>query len=369
MKELAFSPRDFGQFIMTGIEGYSLTHEENEVLCNENIGGVILFSRNYQSPEQLVQLTQEIQNTNHNCPLFIAVDQEGGRVQRFKDPFVRIPPMAEIGQLRSSEICKQLHQIIAQQLRAVGVNLSFAPVCDILTNPQNQVIGDRAFSNNPQEVAGFVQAAIEGIKSQGIISVAKHFPGHGDTLEDSHEELPRIQKPIAQMRECEWIPFKKAIESQADMILMAHLQVDAIDSQYPTTLSFKAYDFLRSEFQYNGVIISDDMEMKAISEGFTWEEAAVKALGAGCDILVYHSMPCAQKALVGLSKAMKNRQISQELLAQKIARVKALKEKYFPAEYAPFSPHFPGSISSPQSQSFMVELRKKIVEQKAKKLS
>lgn len=322
-----FESKDMGQFIMTGLSGQILTDEEEQFLQEKNIGGVILFSRNYTNPEQLTALTHKIQNTSSGRPLFIGVDQEGGRVQRFKDSFQRIPPMADIGYLQSPENCRDLHEAIAGELRAVGVNLSFAPVCDVLTNPQNQVIGDRAFGTNPHQVAKYVEAAVQGVATQGIISVAKHFPGHGDTLEDSHDDLPLVKKSLEQIRDCELIPFQRAVQSGVDMILMAHLQVAALDRNLPTTLSPIAYHFLSDELNYDGVVISDDMEMKAISDRFNWEAAAIKAFIAGCDILVYRTMAHAEMAYRGLSRTVRKGEISPLQLCRKMARIDALKRK------------------------------------------
>ena len=159
-----FQSKDIGQFIMTGISGDVLTDSEKKFIQEKKIGGVILFSHNYKTPIQLAELANTIQSVGGDTPLFIGVDQEGGRVQRFKDPFKRIPPMLEIGLMQLPHFCYKLHRIIATELRSVGVNLSFAPVCDVLTNQHNSVIGDRAFSSGPYEVARYVATAIEGLK-------------------------------------------------------------------------------------------------------------------------------------------------------------------------------------------------------------
>lgn len=312
---------------MTGISGDTLTGDEIKFIKDHRIGGVILFSHNYKSPEQLKNLTENIQKLSDGQPLFIAVDQEGGRVQRFKEGFTDIPPMALVGSSGSVKFCQDLHEKIAQELKKVGVNVSFSPVCDVLTNKNNQVIGDRAFSSNPQTVAQYACACIDGLSAHHIISVAKHFPGHGDTLQDSHEHLPRISKSIAEMAKCELIPFQEAIANRVDMVLMAHLLVDSIDHKVPTTLSSHAYRFLRNELNYNGVIISDDMLMKAVSDHFSPKEAAVRTLMAGCDILIYRTMDSAQKAHSTLIQQIQRNHIPHEKLCQKLTRIIELKNQ------------------------------------------
>ena len=367
MNSKEFTLKDIGQFIMTGISGEALRDEEKKFIHQENIGGVILFSHNYKNPAQLLELTNSIQDLSRGDPLFIGVDQEGGRVRRFKNHLTQFPTMYEIGRLNSSEIFFKSHQIMANELKAIGVNLSFAPVCDVLTNPKNKVIGDRAFSCDFQEVVKYVKAAIEGLADGGILSVAKHFPGHGDTVKDSHFELPVVKKSIEGIKNCELVPFRQAVQSHVDMILMAHLQIPAIDEKYPTTLSPLAYRFLRSELQYDGIIISDDMEMKAISDLLSWEESAIRTLAAGCDLLVYRSMDTAKAAYKGLFKASKAQEISYQKLCQKITRIDVLKKKYFSNKIQ--GPHFSSLpvISSAESQQFLLELRGKIDDFKSRK--
>ena len=357
MNSKEFVLKDIGQFIMTGISGQTLRNEEKKFLHQENIGGVILFSHNYKNPTQLLELTNSIQDLSQGDPLFIGVDQEGGRVRRFKSHLTQFPPMYEIGRLNSTEIFFKAHQIMANELKAIGVNLSFSPVCDVLTNSKNKVIGDRALGRDFREVSKYVKASIEGLLDGGILSVAKHFPGHGDTVKDSHFELPVVEKSIEGIKNCELVPFLQAVQSDVDMILMAHLQIPAIDEKYPTTFSPLAYRFLRSELEYDGIIISDDMEMRAVSDLLSWEESAVRTLSVGCDLLVYRSMDTAKAAYKGLFKAIKAQEVSYQKLCQKITRIDILKKKYFSNKVqGPSFSSFP-VISSAESQQFLLELR------------
>ena len=359
--------KDTGQFIMTGISGETLTEEEKKFLHQENIGGVILFSHNYKNPAQLKELTHSIQGLSRGNPLFIGVDQEGGRVRRFKNHLTQFPPMYEIGWLNSQKFFFKAHQIMANELKAIGVNLSFAPVCDVLTNPKNKVIGDRAFSSDFQKVAEYVAAAIEGLADGGILSVAKHFPGHGDTVKDSHFDLPVVKKSIEGIKSCELVPFRQAVQSHVDMVLMAHLQIPVIDEKYPTTFSPAAYHFLRCELQYDGVIISDDMEMKAVSDLLSWKESAIRTLAAGCDLLVYRSMDRAKAAYRGLCLAIEAQDISCRELCQKITRINTLKKKYFAPKIQASTLSSSPVMSLLESQEFLLELEGKITDIKTRK--
>ena len=180
---------NFGQLIMMGISGLSLTPEEKSFIETEKIGGVILFDYNFQDPAQLAELVNSIQKIRDEYPLFIAVDQEGGRVQRFKKHFTQFPSMFEISSHQSPKLVFEVHQVMARELSACGINLSLSPCCDILTNPSNKVIGDRSFGTTAEDVEKYISAAIRGLQTTGLLSCAKHFPGHGDTTKDSHVDF------------------------------------------------------------------------------------------------------------------------------------------------------------------------------------
>ncbi len=278
---------NFGQLIITGIKGLTLTPEETSFLKEDKIGGVILFSHNFEDPAQLAELINSIQKLRDEYPLFISVDHEGGRVIRFKKHFTQFPPMLELAKMNSPKLIYEVHEIMAKELASCGINLSFSPCCDVLTNPDNKVIGDRAFGDNVEDVEKHISAAIRGLQTNGIIACAKHFPGHGGTTKDSHFDLPLVKTTIEELKQVELLPFIKASKSRVEMMMMAHLMVDALDQELPTSLSPKAYEFLRSETKFSKLVITDDLEMKAISDRFTIEQSAVKALKAGADILLY----------------------------------------------------------------------------------
>lgn len=325
---------DLGQLIITGISGLALTDEEKEFIEKENIGGVILFKHNYKDPAQLADLVNEIQKLRDEYPLFVSVDQEGGRVKRFQTHFTQFPPMFDVGQIDSPKLTFEVHKQMADELKLCGVNLDFSPVCDIWSNPNNKVIGDRAFGKTKESVEKHVSAAIRGLHTGNVLACAKHFPGHGDTTKDSHYDLPYVTKSMEELKESELTPFVKASKSRVEFMMMAHLVVDAIDKEFPCTLSSKAYDFLRDYLKYKNIIVTDDMEMQAITDHFSTEKAAVMALVSGADIIVYRSMEAAKKALEGVKEALKVQELKKEKVEEKLARVEKCKKSNF-AEYKP----------------------------------
>lgn len=348
--------RDLGQLFITGISGKVLTDEETKFLKDENIGGVILFSHNFESIAQLAELINSIQNLRSHYPLFIAVDHEGGRVIRFKEYFTQFPAMLNISKTESPKLCFEVHDIMAKELKSCGINLNLSPVCDISTNPNNKVIGDRAFGTEAEKVALFISSAIRGLQTNEVMSCAKHFPGHGNTSKDSHFDLPIIKKSVEELRSEELIPFVKAVKSRVEMVMMGHLQVDSIDTELPCTLSQRAYDFLRAELKFKKVIITDDMEMKAITDRFSTSEASVMALNAGADILEYKTFEKCKEAYLAVKEAYKKKQISKESVEEKVDRIFNLKKEYL-KDYKPiYVPDVAKSFNSSEAQDILSQL-------------
>lgn len=325
---------NFGQLIISGIKGTSLDAAEIDFIKNEKIGGIILFSHNFEDPAQLAELVNSIQKLRDEYPLFISVDHEGGRVMRFKKHFTQFPAMMDLAKTNSPKLVFEVHELMAKELHACGINLIFSPTCDILTNADNKVIGDRAYGTDAETVEKYISAAIRGLQTNGVLSCAKHFPGHGDTKQDSHFELPLVKTSIETLRNREMIPFIKASKSRVEFMMMGHMQVDAIDDKLPTTVSPKAYEFLRNETKFTKIIVTDDMEMKAIADRFSIEEAAVLALNAGTDMLMYRFMEDAVKALNAVREAVKKRVIKKENMLEKLGRVERCKKEYF-SDYQP----------------------------------
>lgn len=263
-------------------------------LIDRGVGGLILFSRNVESPTQVAGLVRELK-TYAGRPLFVGVDQEGGLVQRLKSGFTRIPPQREIGRTRNVELAYKVGEILGGELRAVGIDVNYAPVVDVDSNPHNPVIGNRSFGSDPLLVANMGVALGKGIESRGVASCAKHFPGHGDTDKDSHTDLPRVRHSRARLDEVELAPFRAWAEAGLASVMTAHVVVDALERGLPATLSKVALmDVLRGEFGYQGLIVSDDMEMRAVTEHFGPERAAVMGINAGID----HFLICHSEAVV-----------------------------------------------------------------------
>lgn len=337
-----------GQLLFIGIRGKTLTPDESEFIIKNNIGGVVLFARNIESPEQVHALCTQIQATRHKTrdklPLFIGVDQEGGRVARLKAPFTQWPPLAFIGKLDSTSVAFKFAMAMGEELRAVGINLDFAPCVDVFTNPKNTVIGDRSLSTDPEQVAKLASALVRGYIKSGIIPCAKHFPGHGNTLADSHEELPLEDVDLEQLKSVALVPFKKVFRARLDMVMTAHIKFPKIDPEHPVTLSeIFIKKLLREELRFKHLIITDDLDMGALVSHYSVEEIAVRSLQAGCDILLYcNKFDHPQIALNAIEKALKDQRLTAKQIDESYNRVVALKKDVLkepdPADFKKASP-------------------------------
>lgn len=322
-----------GQHIFIGISGFVLTEEEKKFIIENNIGGITLFGRNCESPEQVRKLCAEIQNLRHRmpdkAPLFIAIDMEGGRVARLKAPFTQWPPLKKLGDLDSPTASFNLAYMMGLELKAVGINLDFAPCIDIFTNPKNTVIGDRSISSDPEMVAKHSSALIRGYIKSGIIPCAKHFPGHGDTIIDSHYDLPVEQAELKRLHDIELIPFKKALRSRLELLMTAHIQFPKIDPEWPVTLSeIFLKKLLREELRYKGFVISDDLGMKALAAKYDSQLIPVRALQAGVDLLLYCNEPeVPPLAIEAIEKAVQDSKLNKNQLEQTHKKIVAWKKE------------------------------------------
>lgn len=324
----------FGQLMMIGVSGHTLTHEEKKFIVDNDICGITLFGRNCSSPQQIRDLCAEIQSLRHQTaskkPFFIGIDMEGGRVARLKSPFTVWPAMSYLGKIDSPNLSFQFAQALGTELRAVGINLDYAPCADILTNPSNPVIGDRSFSSDPEIVAKHVSAVIRGFVKSEVISCAKHFPGHGNTNVDSHLDLPIEDTDLATLDSREFIPFQRAIKSKVDMVMSAHIRFPNIDPDWPATLSeIFLKQYLRGKLRFDGVTVTDDLGMKAMSNFFPSDLIPVRALQAGVDLLLYcNEFEIPPMALEALKKAHKDKKLKEDELLTSLKRINALKEEY-----------------------------------------
>lgn len=255
-------------------------------LLDRGVGGVILFARNIESPRQVAGLIAEIKG-RVGRPLPVAIDHEGGRVMRVQEPFTQTPPMRVLGKIGDENLVRQVGRVFAKELRAVGFDMDLAPVLDVDTHADNPVIAARSFANDVGLVTRMGLALIEGLQSQGMAACAKHFPGHGDTAEDSHKNLPHVLHDLSRLKNIELPPFQAACRAGVAGIMTAHIIYEALDSQYPATMSERIIDgLLRKEIGYDGLVISDDLEMKAITDHFGVNQAVVRAAAAGADCLL-----------------------------------------------------------------------------------
>jgi beta-N-acetylhexosaminidase len=279
--------RHVGQLIIAGFSGPTIPDELRAVAREYDLGGIILFGRNIETPEQVSELAYDAQSMAQELPLWVSIDQEGGRVARLKEPFTIWPPMCTLGRSGDVPLAERFARALARELLAVGVTLNYAPVLDIHTNMRNPVIGDRALSDQAEDVARLGVAIIEGLQGEGVAACGKHFPGHGDTDSDSHHELPVVEQPPARLREVELVPFRAAVASDVAMIMTAHVLYPLLDAERPATLSpCVVTEILRQELRFPGLIATDDLSMQAITADWSVERASVVAVAAGCDSLL-----------------------------------------------------------------------------------
>jgi beta-N-acetylhexosaminidase len=319
-----------GQLFMVGFEGKAATPELAAWMATYGWGGVIVFGRNVESPAQLMALTQGLQASmgpHSHLPLLIAVDQEGGRVARLKPPFTAFPSAAKVGVIGSEALAYEVGRSLASELRAVGINMDMAPVLDVLNNPVNTVIGDRAFSADPHGVARLGTACMRGMHAAGVLAVGKHFPGHGDTRLDSHVALPVSERTIAELRGCELLPFREAIAAGLEAIMTAHVVYTAWDPHRPATLSWPILTgILRTQMRFPGVIMSDDLGMAAVLQTAPWEEVALRALRAGVDLLlICHHRQRQEQAYARILSAVQCGELSETVVDRAVMRVQSLK--------------------------------------------
>lgn len=318
------------QMFMVGIPGAELSPASEEFLREYQPGGILYFAKNYDNnPALLAEMSEGIQSTRDkqkNLPLFIAVDHEGGVVQRFRKPFTHFPEPVELGDIGSPKLAFLVAEVMAKELRAVGVNLNFHPLCDIHTRPSNPVIGRRAFGADDEVVSRISSAMVRGFIANRMISCVKHFPGHGDTTVDSHFDLPKVDESWEQLMQRELKPFVRAIKSRVDMIMTAHILNQALDPIYPATLSYSTItNGLRKELRYNKLVVTDDMQMNAIAKHFGEEDMIALAINAGCDILLYRDEEQGRKAMDIAFRFLQSGRISAEHVEASYARIKEVK--------------------------------------------
>lgn len=318
-----------GQMVLSGFNGTDFNSELDTLINDLKVGGVILFSRNIEDSKQLKKLNLDIEEANKNIPVFISIDEEGGRVNRLAKNIKRFESAKSIGDKGDIKYAYENGKEIGKTLKEHKINMNFAPVLDIYSNSKNTVIGDRAFGNNEKIVETMGIATMNGLKDEDVIPVIKHFPGHGDTEVDSHIGLPIVDKSIDQLYDFEFVPFKKAIESGADAVMVSHILMKQIDDKNPATLSYNLITgILRNDMKFSNVIITDDMCMKAITNRLSVEEASIKSIKAGSDIILIGSDIGKTKSVIEKIKLeVETNEISEKRIDESVYRILKLKEK------------------------------------------
>ena len=340
-----------GQVMMVGFWGDTPSKEMAELIERYHVGNIILFSRNIRDTQQALELTHSLQmiakQAGQRFPLLIAIDQENGIVQRLGEAATIFPGNMALGAIGSEEIARDVALATGQELRALGINMNLAPVVDVNNNPANPVIGVRSFGEDAWDVARLGAAMVRGYRQAGVIATLKHFPGHGDTAVDSHLALPTIPHDLSRLESLELAPFRRGIEAGAKSVMIAHVAFPALTGQahLPATLSPAVVrGLLRERCNFTGVILSDCLEMRAISETFGTAPASVMALQAGIDlVLVSHHANQQRASIEAIHAALRSAELAEQTLRQAAARVLRLKAATLSWENLP-SPIMPSTI-------------------------
>jgi beta-N-acetylhexosaminidase len=330
-----------GQLFVVGFSGHEVPPSAEELFVRHGVGGAIMFKRNIEDAAQVVALNTQLFEIGRRCasPLIVSVDQEGGRVARLRGIATDVPAMRVVGKAAQTEpdLPYRLGAMMARELVALGFHWDFAPVVDVDTNPDNPVIGERSFSRDAHVVADVAARFIEGMQGQGVAACAKHFPGHGDTDVDSHLALPRLPHSMQRLRDVELVPFREACARGVASVMTAHVMFPALDDTEPATLSPAILQqLLRRELGYDGVCVSDDLEMAAVAQRYDVEVLVEKGLNAGCDLfLICHDNDKAARAVEAAHRLVESGAVPVARVTDALRRVAAMKARYVGAPAAP----------------------------------
>lgn len=321
-----------GQMIIAGIDGTRMDQAAKDMIAEQHIGGIILYRDNFSDLAGSVKLVNDLKKANNGnpAPLFLSVDQEGGKVSRLPADFEEIPDNKSVGTRRNPELAEEMGALLAREVKLMGLNVNFAPVLDINSNLKNPVIGRRSFGADADLVTKMGLAEMKGLSEGGVVSVVKHFPGHGDTSVDSHLDLPILYKATEQLEAFEWIPFKAAIDEGVDAVMVAHILFPVIDSSAPASMSKVIIgEQLRGTLGYDGVVITDDLTMGAVAKSYGIPNAAVASVQAGTDILlVAHGYDTTKKVYDKLLQSVRDGSIKESRIDESVRRILTLKQKY-----------------------------------------
>lgn len=332
MKSLTLREK-IGQKLIIKVSGKEISKETREMIEKYKVGGVILYRKNYDTYDEMLKIINELKKINKesgNIPLFISIDQEGGRVNRMPHELRNIKSAGKLISTQNIELVKEAGAVTAKMLRKSGFNMNYAPVLDIQRFQNNHAIGDRCYGKNAEEVSKYGLQVMQKLSKEGVIPVIKHFPGHGSTTQDSHFFLPVIGKSINELEKDDMLPFEIAIGQGADVLMVGHLVIKDVDSKNPASLSSKMINaYIRGKYQYKGVIMTDDLKMRAISLRYGYVRAAVKACKAKNDIIMigtpYNTVI---RVIKKIEKNVMNNKIDINDIDKSVERIIKLKEKY-----------------------------------------
>ena len=331
IKELSLQEK-IGQMIIIGMDTNYITDRIKDMILKYKIGGIILYRKNFNTYQDMLKLIKNLKDLNreNKISLFIAIDQEGGRVNRMPREIKNLPSANQIAITGGEELVKAAANITGQILRKSGFNLNFSPVLDIKRFENNHAIGDRSFGSDKEEVAKFGITAMKELQKNKVVSAIKHFPGHGATKQDSHNFLPVINEKIEKLEKEDMYPFEQAIKNGADVVLVGHLLIKNITGIYPASLSRKFIaKYLRMKYRYNGVIITDDLKMKAIKVLYGTKLSVRKAFEAGNDIIVFRYNNKKEVEVIEQIISLVNKgKIKENRINKSVKRIMDLKNKY-----------------------------------------
>jgi beta-N-acetylhexosaminidase len=347
-----------GQLVIGGFSGTSLPAPYAEALRRGRRGGAILFASNVAGGlEQIAALAREVHAA---CPApLLGIDQEGGRVARLRAPVLHVPAMATIASWGDVPFAERIAYALGAELTALGFTIDFAPVLDVNTCAHNPVIGDRAFGADPHVCATFGAAWVRGLQAAGILATGKHFPGHGDTSKDSHLELPVVEQSRERIERVELAPFRAAVSAGVAALMTAHVVYSAIDPDHPATLSRAICTGLREHIGFDGMLVSDDLEMRAIAGHGAMGDAAVQSVAAGCDaLLVCHSDDAQDAAVDALVHEAERSPSFRARCGQAHARVAAARQRA--ASHLPGDPSGLRVVAGPASRAVADEIASRL---------
>ncbi len=319
-----------GQRLMVGFDGYHFTEDLKDLIGILKVAGLVLFARNCSAPDQIDRLCRDCQQFAAECgqpPLIIAIDQEGGQVARLKAPFTQFPGNSK---MQNTEDARQFAEITARELKSIGINMNFAPVLDLAPTHIESIMVERAFGDDPNWVINLGTTIIDYLQNNGIMSVAKHFPGIGRTTLDSHQDLPVLEVSRDALESYDLVPFKAAITHQVAGIMLSHIRYTAIDADWPASLSTPVTkELLRNQMGYKGLILTDDLDMGAITKHYDLKSAVQQILAADVDIaLICHRSSKMEQAWEEMIHQMENHAVRQHQGRQSVERVLKLKQTY-----------------------------------------